>query len=223
VTDELRALLHAELAGERPPPLGDVVGAAIRDGRRIRRRRRATAWAVAGVLVVVALTAFAAAPPGNVPVAPGGPVAALPARTVTVRIGTQRAPAKQKKATSAAMLHLLLGLLPPGRTSHYGVAADDDLSVQLSYDGGHGPSLLRLRVAPLPPERRGGDCLQEIAVRPDGTTVQLEIVGCPGPPPLTPEQAFRIISDDRWGLTMDAALVDQGARQFPAALPEFGL
>ena len=34
MTEDLRALLRADLSGERPPPLGDLVGTAIREGRR---------------------------------------------------------------------------------------------------------------------------------------------------------------------------------------------
>ncbi|GAA0496855.1 hypothetical protein Ade02nite_55100 [Paractinoplanes deccanensis] len=45
MTEDLRALLRADLNAERPPPLGDVVGAALRDGKRIQRHRR---WLAAG-------------------------------------------------------------------------------------------------------------------------------------------------------------------------------
>jgi len=57
VTEDLRALLRAELNDERPPPLGDVVGAALRAGLRIRRRRRSAAAAVAAFGVVAFLLA----------------------------------------------------------------------------------------------------------------------------------------------------------------------
>jgi hypothetical protein len=55
VTEDLRALLRAELNDERPPPLGDVVGAALREGRRVRHRRRVASVAAgsAGVLALV--------------------------------------------------------------------------------------------------------------------------------------------------------------------------
>jgi hypothetical protein len=56
VTEELRGLLRDELDAERPPPLGDLVATALREGRRIRRQRRWAAagggTAVAGVLAV---------------------------------------------------------------------------------------------------------------------------------------------------------------------------
>lgn len=92
MTEELRTLMRSELSAERPPPLGDVVGIAMRDGRRIRRIRRLGAFgaatAVAGVVAVVAtlagpfapgpdgVQAPAAAPPSAAPVASGTP--ALP-------------------------------------------------------------------------------------------------------------------------------------------------
>lgn len=56
MTDELRALLQADLDAERPPPIGDIVGAAMRAGRRKRRKRRLRLGAaLAGVLLLAAL------------------------------------------------------------------------------------------------------------------------------------------------------------------------
>jgi hypothetical protein len=256
VEDDLRAALRADLAGERPPPLGDVVGAAMSRGRRVRRNRRlAVAGAGVAVLAVAALIAFGAGPqlsplpsalpPGSVPSIAAAPAAAVPTRTVTVRNGTQRAEGMQKKATSAAMLHLLTALLPPGRTSHYAVAVGNDLHVQLYYDAGYGPSMLRLQVDRKPTGRaRGtqprvavshdpGNCVQDTdvaAVWPDGTVVQLDIATClapggrtgsPAKAQLSQAEAALIVSDRRWGVTMDADLVDQSARAFPSALPVF--
>ncbi|MEV6851689.1 hypothetical protein [Actinoplanes sp. NPDC051411] len=254
--DDLRAALLADLAGERPPPLGDVVGAAISDGRRVRRNRRlAAVGAGVAVLAIAAFAAFgpgpqlpalpSALPPGSVPSIAVAPTAAAPTRTVTVRNGTQRAEGMQKKATSAAMLHLLTTLLPPGRTSHYGVGRDNDLHVQLYYDAGYGPSMLRLQVdrkdtglprgsaARLTVTHVPGDCVQDTDVRatwPDGTEVQLDIATClafdgrtdpPARAQLSEAEAALIVTDRRWGVTMDASLVDQAASAFPTALPVF--
>ena len=165
MTEDLRALLRADLGAERPPPLGDVVGAAIRDGRRIRRNRRwaavAAVAAIAGLAAVAAVTlgaggvarrpaAIAVAAPGpvlspvSVPLIPAHPAGRAEAHTVAVQSGTVRAGGMPRKATSAAMLHLLLQLLPPGRTSHYGADFDDDLSVQLYLDDGRGPAMVRV-------------------------------------------------------------------------------
>jgi hypothetical protein len=151
----------------------------------------------------------------------------------------------QKKATPAAMLRLLTTLLPPGRTSRYAVAADNDLNVQLYYDAGYGPSMLRLLVAEKPTGRPRGsdatvtvshapdDCAQDTTVTAtwaDGTVVQLDIASCllfdgrsraPARAQLSEAVAALVVSDPRWGVTMDADLVEQGAGAFPGALPAF--
>jgi len=266
VTEDLRALLRADLDAERPPPLADIVGAAIREGRRRRRHRRvglavALATAAFAVLAVVLggdagiagipsrdqmlpaaestrvsqLPDARQLPPETVPITPAAPTASSRPRTLTTHSGTESAGGMQKKATSAAMLHLLTLLLPPGRTSHYGVSSDNDLLVQLYLDAGDGPGMLRVTVdkrltTPAIPDRGGsadvtvahpdGDCAQGTTVSatwPDGTLVALDIASCPGGahPALTTEQAVRVVTDPRWGVTMDADLVDTGARRFP--------
>jgi hypothetical protein len=204
VTDELRALLRAGLEAERPPPIGDVVGAAIREGRRRRRNRRlgaigaGTAAAGALAFVLVSGAGLVARPeaalpvadvrsPAEVPPAPSAPDTTQPpmivspetvpipptapgtppqARTLTIHSGTQRAEGMQKKATSAAMLHLLTQLLPPGRTSQFGAASDNDLHVQLYLDRGAGPGMVRVVVEQTPP----GAQLKPVAGRPHGGT-----------------------------------------------------
>ncbi|GIM94963.1 hypothetical protein [Paractinoplanes toevensis] len=248
MTEDLRALLRADLYAERPPPLGDVVGAAIRDGRRLRRKRRlgvfgtfAAMIALAGVGAVVLRDgpvavrpqAPAALPPQNVPAAPAtAPMAALKARTLTVHSGTERADGNRTKATSGAMLVLMLQLLPPGRTSHYGVAADDDLHVQLSLDDGRGPAMIRVAVARNAPvgdkppgaafvtiSEHSADCRLGTTVDaqwPDGTLVEVDLPACPGRPALTPDEAVRLAADPRWGVTMAEDLVAEGTQRFPA-------
>jgi hypothetical protein len=153
----------------------------------------------------------------------------------------------QKKATPAAMLHLLTQLLPPGRASQFGVASDNDLHVQVFLDKGAGPGMVRLAVgkAGLPGgERPRGEtaivtiehlpdnCVQNTAVVsrwPDGTAVELDVASClaldagrtvPARPALSTDEAVKIASDPRWGVQMDAALVDAGAARFPK-LPVF--
>jgi len=156
----------------------------------------------------------------------------------------------QMKATSAAMLHLLTTLLPPGRTSHYAVAADDHLHVQLYLDDGAGPGMVRVSVGQASAAARKaaaarggkttvtvthaeGNCVQDTVVgaaRPDGTVVQVDVATClawdgtsnpPARPALTEAQAVRVAADPRWGVTMDGQLVALGAKQFPGGLPEF--
>lgn len=266
MSDELRDLLRAGLAAERPPPIGDMVVTAIRDGRRIRRKRRLGASAAALVVLVLAILGLrdagvtqraelgvpvAAAPaalsPGSVPAQRSVVAAPRRARTLAVHSGTLRADGMQKKATSAAMVHLLTLLLPPGRTSHFGVAADDDLLVRLYLDDGGGPAMVRVSLgrdasfggepprggtATVTIDRTPGDCLRDTVVGaewPDSTVVRVDIPTClpfdgvrnpPTRPALTVDQAVRVATDPRWGTTMAAGLVDAGAKQF-AALPVF--
>ncbi|MGK5681485.1 hypothetical protein [Actinoplanes sp. URMC 104] len=291
MTEDLRALLRAELDEQRPPPVGDLVGAALRDGRRIRRRRRlgAAGAGAAGALAVVLFGSLAAhseprrapglevaapaqpesapaagpesarpepaapgraeakgvaaSPPGSVPFRTTAPTAGAPPRTLTVLSGDHRAAGPQKKATTGAMLHLLTELLPPGRISHRAVAGTGDLSVRLHLDQGDGPGLLQVTLGRLPVEGarppRGdtatvtfasapGNCRQHAVVIsrwPDGTAVQMDLASCltdgtDGTPPLDLDTAARIAADPRWGVVMDAGLVEAGAREFRGT-PEF--
>jgi hypothetical protein len=173
------------------------------------------------------------------------PLTPVEARTLAVHSGTLRAEGMRMKATSAAMLHLLTMLVPPGRTSHYGVSADDDLRVQLYLDDGQGPALVRVAVGEAPfarpsagnpsgivtaVRRNGADCLRSTVVgaqRADGTTVEIDIATClpddglpPARPALDIADAVRIATDPRWGVTMDPLLVKAGAKRF-AGLPVF--
>jgi hypothetical protein len=265
VTEDLRALLRADLGAERPPPIGDIVNAAIRDGRRIRRTRRIRTLAAGLLAVAAAVAAFVlvgdggvaggrsatvqaagGSSPQTVPPEPPAPTASVEARTFSLRSGTERAGQKREKATSAAMLHLLTQLLPPGRTSHFAVAREDDLQVRLYLDGGAGPGPVRVEVDKSAPKGgeppRGGtarvtithvpdNCLESLVVDaawPDGTVVEVAVPTCldsprlrPAPPALTPDEAVRVAADPRWGVTMDRQLVVVGAQEFPDP-PVFG-
>jgi hypothetical protein len=188
-------------------------------------------------------------PPETVPIVPSAPIAAPRARTLTSHSGTERAGGKQKKATSAAMLHLLTQLLPAGRTSHYGVSADNDLHVQLYVDSGSGPGMLRVTLGDSRPPTEDGptsdarpdvtisylpdNCVQNTTVSaewPDGTRVQVDVASCldfdgvqnkPARPAIGTDEAVRIASDPRWGRMMDASLVDAGEKRF-GEIPVFG-
>ena len=304
MTDDLRALLRADLAAERPPPIGDLVGDAIRDGRRLRHRRRVAAagTVAAGLVLVTAVLAGAGGtgrsapaeqaagraagplrpgaaagasglpgaaagqpgggswpvpsgpvtgrrsgpPPGSVPVGPTGPPATAQARTLTIHSGAGGAGRRQKEATPAGMVQLLSDLLPAGRTGEPAVAAGDQRHVRLLLDRGAGAGLLGLRVDRLdmgtPRPARGTSV--DVTVRhfpdrcaaavvadarwADGTVVRLDVATCregrrelPTRPALTPDEAIRIVADPRWGVTMDADLVDRGTRRF-GELPVFG-
>ena len=228
MTEELRSLLRDELSAERPPPLGDLVGAAVRDGRRIRRRRRVAAFgggtAVAGVLAVaVALGGpygTTAAPPS------GGERAAASAAPAADRV----------PATPEAMLVLLRDLAPPGKAGDFAKARGTDLQVQMSLDRGDGPGLIRVSVAGYPSVTGTGKpevsvqqmpdtCTQSVVVRadwPGGLTVQADLLTCrpgsastPTPLALSAEEATAVVSDPRWGAAMDPALVRAGEQDFP--------
>jgi hypothetical protein len=271
MTEELRKLLRSELSAERPPPLGDLVGTAVRDGRRIRRTRRFAAagggTAVLGVVALaMALSGTLRAPaPRSVPPAQAGDVAAsAPPVAVPGAVPPQARPGmatpplvdafrvkssgKPAPATPEAMLVLLRELLPPGRTSAYAKAAGGDLHVQMFLDQGYGPGMVRVSVTGLAAlgqgptrvgvpkvsvERLPNNCIQALTVDasfPDGTDVRADVASClawngvrntAAKPPLTEGQASKLVSNPRWGLTMDANLVMVGARMFPD-VPAFG-
>jgi hypothetical protein len=259
VTEELRTLLRAELGEERPPPLGDLVDVAIRDGRRIRRvRRLGLAGAGAAVLGVVALTASlgwgAAAPPpaGIAAAAPSargglGPRVVPSAATVSpssspfpVMIAGPPVAGPTAKATGGAMLVLLTKLLPPGKTSNFAVAKGEDTHVQLYLDTGKGPGMIRASLekdftdrpasphqASVTVDRLPDNCVQSIVVDaalPNGANLAIDIGTClawdgkrnrPAPAAITADEAVKVATDPRWGLTMDAQLVKAGAKMFP--------
>jgi hypothetical protein len=208
VTEELRGLLRDELAAERPPPLGDLVAAALRDGRRIRRRRRLAALgggtAVAAVLAVTVgsgspsgllttpLPAATAAAPADADGLPPAEAADLPpAPPAPPAAAAAKAP--QARATPEAMLMLLEELLPPGRRSEHATTGQRDLHVQLYLDRGKGPGMIRVSVSgdPRPGPRTGtpvvsvdnrpGNCIQSTVVRaqwPGGLVVQADLATC---------------------------------------------
>lgn len=86
MTHELRRLLEEELAGETPPPLGDVVRVSVDSGRRVRRRRRLLAGAgggaTAAVLAVAGLLAVGTTTTSSGPSAEPPPPAMSAAGTV---------------------------------------------------------------------------------------------------------------------------------------------
>jgi hypothetical protein len=120
VTHELRRLLEEELAGETPPPLGDVVRVSVDSGRRVRRRRRlfagAGGGATAAVLAVAGLLALgtqsspsgpaaeAPTPTSLIVAAPGPstPVASAPTRCILPQPSPAKSAADRASAGAAA-------------------------------------------------------------------------------------------------------------------------
>lgn len=266
MAEELRALMQAELSAERPPPLGDLVGDALRDGRRIRRNRRIGAFgSAAAVLAVLAAGAIAGWPtgPARGPGPDGGAAAfpaspetsvspeasanparsagagknetpGLPETTMTsVPLRGTHATGRQKDATPQAVLELLTRTLPAGKTSHYVANADEGLFAQVYLDTGAGPGMVRVWLKPF---SGGGvekghakiemfglpdNCVQSMVVSASYATgghLELNVATClaennrPASAPLTPEQALRVATDARWGMRMDADLVDAAER-----------
>ncbi|WP_127500954.1 hypothetical protein [Actinoplanes solisilvae] len=120
MTEDLRALLRAELNDERPPPLGDVVGAALRDGRRIQRRRRAGLVLAGSVGLVGFLLA------GSVALVPGPRSDQLAAESVDELITPAAAPPEAPRAQAAAKAPVSPGSVP------FGSAVPETLAPQRS-------------------------------------------------------------------------------------------
>jgi hypothetical protein len=243
---ELRSRLADELSAGPEPPIGDVVDAAVRRGRRLRvaRRLRVGAAALLTLAVAAGLVAGGAAL---------GPVLGPAQGPVRVQVATAADPLVP--ATAAGLLVLLESLLPSGVTSGF-AGAKDGLTVQVFLDTGRGPGMLRVSVGtdahgaaaavaggevtgPVP--RKDGSkvtvahlrdsCVQRTVVllyRPDGIVVQVNIAAClgwdAGPDPTAPQvltavQAEAVAADPRWGTLISRSLVDEGAVRHPD-LPE---
>ncbi|GGM31736.1 hypothetical protein ACFFX1_45755 [Dactylosporangium sucinum] len=161
---EFRSRLVQELEAEPEPPIGDLVGASVRQGRRLRTFRRVQTGGVAvAVLAVVAVAAVVASgATGGAPgVQAGGPGIGSTERTVPPRAYPSFDPSQklvpwqppagapatgpQVAATPAGVLELLLSLLPEGPTGAY--AGNDDLLVQTYLDPGDGQGMLRVNVS----------------------------------------------------------------------------
>jgi hypothetical protein len=188
------------------PPIGDLVGNAVAQGRRMRTTRRIQAGGAGlAVLVVAGLATIPlfrntdAPAPVPAPAAPA--VVAAPAPSVTP--SSPEPTGRRVKGTPAGLLELLLQNLPEGKTSHYaGMNQDRDVSVQTFLDRGDGPGMIRLHVmkrkesdfADLGTWTSLGDgvkymthsvpgnCLQGTIVwvhHPDDTLLQFDLSNCP--------------------------------------------
>ncbi|SNY44770.1 hypothetical protein [Paractinoplanes atraurantiacus] len=226
------AAAPGELGGVAAAPVPDV---GVVPGRRVTPTVTAP---MQGGAAKVTAPGF---PPPSVPISPT--VAASPGHTRTLAIpsGTLRPAEKQKEATPAAMAYLLTQLLPSAQTSSYAVVPGGELGVRVFIDDKLGPGNVQLTVARgdagTPRPARGemakvtivtyavecGRAMSVTAEWPDGTTVRIDVDSCPPPggsrglPALVadPEAAARIAADPRWGVTMDASLVDIGGQRYP--------
>ena len=229
------------------PPIGDLVGEAVAQGRRMRTvQRLRVGGAGLAVLVVAGLAAIPIVRSTGAP-APAAVVAAAPATSVSSAAPVTEA--DRVKGTPAGVLELLLQNLPDGETSHYvGVAEDSDVSVQTFLNRGDGPGMIRLHVMtrkasaftgtwiPLGNgteylvKNATGNCVQNTIVwvhHADDTLLQFDLYGCPELDGrkmrqiLTAREVAEVGADPRWGVQIDPALNEQGAAAFPHLPTEF--
>jgi hypothetical protein len=132
------------------PPIGDLVGEAVAEGRRMRTAKRLRVGSAGlAVLVVAGLAAIPIVRSTEAP-APGAPaaiVAAAPAPSVSSSAPAAAREANRVKGTPPGILKLLLENLPDGKTSHYaGDVQYGDVSVQTYLNRGNGMGMIRLHV-----------------------------------------------------------------------------
>jgi hypothetical protein len=141
--DEFQRIEWAE------PPMGDLVGEAVAQGRRMRTARRFRAGGVGlAVLVVAGLVAMPLVRSTAAPApAPAAIAVAAPSAGKSSSAPAAVTETKRVKGTPAGVLQLLTENLPKGRTSHYaGVVEGGDVGVQTYLDRGQGPGMIRLHV-----------------------------------------------------------------------------
>jgi len=198
--DEIRLLLEEELARESPPPLGDLVEASVRQGRRMRRTRNvwtagggavALACLMVGVFVVVNAVPRGTSgthlgfgggqQPGAAPAESAAPqvgtdpaTAAAPSSAASSASSKAAGSAGKARATPQAMLELLSQLLPQGRRSAPARVSDGTLMVALNLDRGRGFGMVRVGVHSAPPPAptrcQGGSTCRTL---PDKSFVQI--------------------------------------------------
>ncbi|MDH6577397.1 hypothetical protein [Kitasatospora sp. MAP5-34] len=158
---DLRTGLSEELSALDPPPLGDLVGTAVRQGRRVRRIRTlatvgGSAMAVAAIATLLAVTlggpaggqrptrlgaaAAPAAPTTRVPAASSTPAStpSAPAPTVTAAEASVR-------TTGPALLAALLKALPRTETfDHFAATSGESPAAQTFLTDGRGTGMLRV-------------------------------------------------------------------------------
>ncbi|GAA2569934.1 hypothetical protein GCM10010435_50070 [Winogradskya consettensis] len=148
----------------------------------------------------------------------------------------ERGTGKQVAATDKSVLELLTQLLPKGKVSKLAANSDDGLFAQVYLDTGKGPGMLRVWLKPLRDTSAtpgmvkletfaaaDANCVQSTVVYasyPAGGHLEMDIATCldddgkPTEPALTLDEAVAVMSDARWGTTMDAELVVSGAKRY---------
>ncbi|MFI5528297.1 hypothetical protein ACIA8O_07005 [Kitasatospora sp. NPDC051853] len=197
---DFRRDLDEELSSLEAPPVGDLVGQALRQGRRVRRRR--TLGAVAGSALAVAGVALLL----------GGPlrphVGGAAATEVVAAATPSPAPVVRQPTTGAALLSAVAALAPEGmRTGGYaaqtdGVDGAEGTGAQVYLTGPSGTGMIRVFIGTTEPvvscfrtetcrrDDRGqqvtvdhmeSNCVQDVVVTSrhhDGTVVQVSMGTC---------------------------------------------
>ncbi|MCO8269578.1 hypothetical protein M1L60_03120 [Actinoplanes sp. TRM 88003] len=133
MTEDLRAQLRAELNNERPPPLGDVVGAALREGHRVQRRRRRALSVAAGSVGV-----FAVVLAGGV-AANSEPRKSMQAADSVVLSSPSVSAVPVPPDSAARKITASPGSVPTGRTAPTSVAPGRTLAIHSGVDRAAGP------------------------------------------------------------------------------------
>ena len=129
------------------PPIGDLVGEAVAEGRRLRTAKRLRVGGAGLAVLVVAGLAAVPVVRGTAAPAPAAIAVAGPTTGTSSSAPTAGTEAGRVKGTPAGVLQLLTENLPKGRTSHYAGAVDQgDVGVQTYLDRGNGPGMIRLFV-----------------------------------------------------------------------------
>lgn len=192
--------LDEELSSLDAPPLGDLVGEAVRQGRRVRRRR--AVGAVVGSALAVAGTALLLGGPLRPHSGGAGPSAVVAADVPSP------SPVVRQPVTGAALLAAVAGVVPDGlRTGGYaaqtdGVNGAQVTGAQVYLTGPAGTGMIRVFVTSGESEAscfttescrrddRGqqvvvdhmkGNCVQDVVVTSrhhDGTVVQVNVATC---------------------------------------------
>jgi hypothetical protein len=242
--NDLRDWLESELdaEGPAPAPAPDLVGGALRRGRRMLRVRRL------GVTAGVVVIAFTVGLAGWF----------APWRTDAVPRPAQPSPAVTEPANAATIAFELEQRLPAG--VHLVAAYQYERNppgAAVYLDRGTGVGLVQVTVDSYPATAevcqsnscsRDADgattaigtgaaaatsagCLETTRVqrfRPDGVHVSVFLATClmwdgqgypPGRTVLTVEEAAAIAADPHWGTSMDARLVAAAAQRFPSLPP----
>lgn len=239
----VRTRLERELGRVDEPPLGGLVEASLRTGRRGRRLRTVARVGGAGSAVAAVVLAVAAGPGllqgANGPSAANGPsVEAAPAAPATRAAPTQEAPVTVEEAKARLEQEIGSALAGIGITAPatFEFFPDEDVAngspvVRVVVDAGRGPGMFQLSPASragvddVTVDRNEGNCIQSLTVLAQSRTrggLQLDVATCltwngtenpRSPAPLTRDQAVTLAT----GAALQKAVARAGAAMTAAA------